>query len=77
MWVQLLIGVGGLVFLATAYAALQELANRRRLLNGECRMDSIRCLGCMATGRCRAREQAAAPSAGRKQASLHTTTNSR
>lgn len=77
MWMQLLIGIGGLVFLATSYAALQELANRRRLLNGDCRMDSIRCLGCMATGRCRAKEQGAAPSAGRKQANLHATTKPR
>ena len=59
MWTQLLIGIGGLVFLATAYAGLHELANRRRVLGGECRMDSIRCLGCLATGRCHSQERRA------------------
>ena len=77
MWMQLLIGIAGLVFLASAYVALQELANRRRALNGECRMDSIRCLGCLATGRCRAQEKAESTRPARKDAPLHSSINPR
>lgn len=70
MWLKLLIGVGGMVFLATLFVAFQELANRRRMLGGECRMDSVRCLGCLATGRCRAQEGAEASRTGGRRASL-------
>jgi len=56
MWTQWLIGVGGLVLFALVFGAFQALANRARALGGECRMDSIRCLGCLATGKCRAQE---------------------
>lgn len=60
MWMQLLVGAGGLVLFALVFGAFQALANRARVLGGECRMDSIRCLGCLATGKCRAQESAAA-----------------
>jgi hypothetical protein len=54
MLYQAIIAVAGLVILALFYVVFQELANRMRAMRGECRLDSIRCLGCLATGRCRA-----------------------
>ncbi len=59
MWSQLLIGVGGMVVLALVFAVAQQAASRARALQGDCRMDSLRCLGCLATGRCKAAEQGA------------------
>lgn len=77
MWIKLLIGVGGMVFLATLFVGFQELANRRRMLGGECRMDSVRCLGCLATGRCRGREQAAGQAPDESGRRLHSTPHTR
>ena len=54
MLYQLAIGVSGLVLLTLLYVVFQELAKRMRAMRGECQLDSIRCLGCLATGRCRA-----------------------
>lgn len=54
MWSQLLIGVGGLVLFALLFGAFHAVTNRVREMGGECRMDGIRCLGCLATGRCKA-----------------------
>jgi hypothetical protein len=72
MWMQLLVGVGGLVLFALLFGAFQALANRARALGGECRMDSIRCLGCLATGKCRS-QGAAGPLAERNAARLPST----
>lgn len=60
MWTQLLLGAGGVVVFALLFATFHVLANRARVLSGECRLDSIRCLGCLATGRCGAEGGAAA-----------------
>lgn len=57
MWSKLLIGVGGMVVLALVFAVAQQAAARARALGGDCRMDSLRCLACLATGRCRATGQ--------------------
>ncbi len=72
MWSQLLIGVGGLVFLALLFALFRQVGNRARALAGDCSMDSLRCLGCLATGRCRAKGQSpAAPSAAPRRTAAH------
>jgi hypothetical protein len=55
MLYQLAIGVSGLVLLTLLYVVFQELAKRMRAMRGECQLDSIRCLGCLASGHCRAK----------------------
>jgi len=52
MLYQLVIGVGGFVVLALLLG-IADLARRRwRSLHERCEVDSIRCLGCIALGRC-------------------------
>ena len=52
MLYQIAIAVGGMIVLVLLFVIFHQLADRMRALNGECRMDSLRCLGCLATGRC-------------------------
>jgi hypothetical protein len=61
MIVRYVIGAGVLVVLVLLWVAFQEIGNRMRALHGECRMDSLRCLGCMASGRCKAQALSAFP----------------
>ncbi len=53
MFYQIGIAVGGMVTLVSLFVIFQLLADRMRALNGECRLNTLRCLGCLASGRCR------------------------
>ena len=57
MWSQVLIGVGGFMLLALVFVLAQVISARMRAMAGDCKFDSVRCLGCLATGRCRATKQ--------------------
>jgi hypothetical protein len=52
MWYQLIIGAGGFAVLALLLGVVELVRRRHRLLDEGCDVDSIRCLGCMALGRC-------------------------
>lgn len=52
MLYQLMIGVGGFVVLALLLGLVELLRRRYRLLSEGCAVDSVRCLGCIALGRC-------------------------
>ncbi len=53
MLYNLMVAVGGMITLVTLFAVFHLLAERKRALDGECSLNSFRCLGCLATGRCR------------------------
>ena len=76
MWSQMLIGVGGFMLLAVVFGLAQVISARMRAMAGDCRFDSVRCLGCLATGRCRAMEQrGGTPSAQAGRAGRNLTPN--
>lgn len=57
MFYQTVTAVGGMIALVSLFFIFHLLAERMRALDGECSLNSFRCLGCLASGRCR-RERA-------------------
>ena len=59
MWYQLTIGIGGMVLLVLVWVTFNLLAERMRTVQGtgeeRCRLDSIKCLGCYVTGKCKSK----------------------
>ncbi len=53
MFYQTVTAVGGMIALVSLFFIFQLLAERMRALDGECHMNGFRCLGCLASGRCR------------------------
>ena len=57
MLYELAVAVGGMVLLVLLWAAFDAMGRRARSVQGEgeerCRMDSVKCLGCYLTGRCK------------------------
>lgn len=61
MLYQVGIAVGGMIVLVLLFVIGHQLAERRRALDPDCKMNSLRCLGCLASGRCRQEGAPATP----------------
>ena len=53
MLYNLMVAIGGMIILVSLFVVFHLLAERMRALDGECSQNSFRCLGCLASGRCR------------------------
>lgn len=59
MFYNLIVAVGGMFILATVWVTFNLLAERMRAVhddaNGQCEMNSLRCLGCYVSGKCQSK----------------------